>query len=93
MMTGDNRTKLQRRPSSLPVSLAPLGLSRVVASEFVGVGVTKFDLMVEDGRMPKPRRIDGRKVWDRRQLEEAFAELPIEGGDRETPNPWDGVSG
>ena len=50
--------------------------------------MTKFDLMVEDGRMPKPRRIDGRKVWDRRQLEEAFAELPIEGGDRETPNPW-----
>jgi hypothetical protein len=49
--------------------------------------------MVDDGRMPKPRRIDGRKVWDRRQLEEAFAELPIEGGDRETPNPWDSVSG
>ena len=41
----------------------------------------------------KPRRIDGRKVWDRRQLEEAFAALPIEGGDRETPNPWDSVSG
>ena len=93
MMTRDSGTKLQRRPSSLPVSLAPLGLSRVVASEFVGVGVTKFDLIVEDGRMPKPRRIDGRKVWDRRQLEEAFAELPIEGGDRENPNPWDSVSG
>jgi len=49
--------------------------------------------MVDDGRMPKPRRIDGRKVWDRRQLEEAFAALPIEGGDREAPNPWDSVSG
>ena len=92
-MTGDNGTKHQRRTSSLPLSLAPLGLSRVLASEFVGVGVTKFDLMVDDGRMPKPRRIDGRKVWDRRQLEEAFAALPVEGGDRETPNPWDSVSG
>ena len=92
-MTDGNGTKHQRRRSNLLLSLAPLGLSRVVASEFVGVGVTKFDLMVEDGRMPKPRRIDGRKVWDRRQLEEAFAELPIEGGDRESPNPWDSVSG
>ena len=92
-MTGDNGTKHQRRRSNLLLSLTPLGLSRVIASEFVGVGVTKFDLMVEDGRMPKPRRVDGRKVWDRRQLEEAFAERPIEGGDRETPNPWDSVSG
>jgi len=49
--------------------------------------------MVDDGRMPKPRRIDGRKVWDRQQLEEAFKALPVEGGDRETPNPWDSVSG
>ena len=92
-MTKRDEIKSQRRVSVLPVSLAPLGLSRVLASEFVGVGVTKFDLMVDDGRMPKPRRIDGRKVWDRRQLEEAFAALPIEGGDRETPNPWDSVSG
>ena len=92
-MTGDNGTKHQRRVSSLPLSLAPLGLSRIIASEFVGVGVTKFDLMVEDGRMPKPRRIDGRKVWDRQQLEEAFKALPVEGGDRESPNPWDSVSG
>ena len=92
-MTRRDETKHQRRFSVLPVSLAPLGLSRVLASEFVGVGVTKFDLMVDDGRMPKPRRIDGRKVWDRQQLEEAFKALPVEGGERETPNPWDSVSG
>lgn len=92
-MTRDEMEKRWFKISILPLSLPPLGLSRVFAAEFVGVGVTKFDLMVEDGRMPKPRRIDGRKVWDRQQLEEAFKALPVEGGDRETPNPWDSVSG
>jgi len=56
-MTRRDEIKPQRRASALLLSLAPLGLSRVLASEFVGVGVTKFDLMVDDGRMPKPRRM------------------------------------
>ena len=36
--------------------------------------------MVADGRMPKPKRIDGRVVWDRLQLDSAFAALPDEDG-------------
>jgi hypothetical protein len=41
--------------------------------------------MVADGRMPKPKRIDGRTVWDRVKLDEAFAAL-----DDGTPaNEWD----
>ncbi len=31
---------------------------------YIGVGVTKFDDMVASGLMPKPKRIDGRRVWD-----------------------------
>lgn len=61
--------------SCLPPSLAPRGLSRVQAAEYVGIGVTKFDELVTDGRMPKPKRIDGRTVWDRVKLDEAFAAL------------------
>jgi hypothetical protein len=34
--------------------------------------------MVKDGRMPKPKRIDGRNVWDRHQVDIAFAALPDE---------------
>jgi hypothetical protein len=34
--------------------------------------------MVADGRMPKPKRIDGRVVWDRLLLDTAFAALPDE---------------
>jgi hypothetical protein len=46
----------------------------------VGVGSTKFDEMVKDGRMPKPKRVDGRTVWDRIALDAAFTDLPDDGG-------------
>ena len=62
----------------LPLSLPPLGLSRVEAARYIGVSATKFDEMVRDVRMPKPKRIDGRKVWDRHQLDIYFAALPDE---------------
>jgi predicted DNA-binding transcriptional regulator AlpA len=76
------------RYNALPPNLEPLGLSREAAAQFIGVSVSKFDQMVEDGRMPGPKRIDGRKVWDRRRLEQAFVALPDEG----EANPWDAVA-
>jgi len=74
--------------SALPPSLAPRGLSRIQAAEYIGVGITKFDEMVGDGRMPRPKRIDGRKVWDRIKLDEAFASLDDEAGPK---NEWDSL--
>jgi predicted DNA-binding transcriptional regulator AlpA len=74
--------------SCLPSSLAPRGLSRFQAAEYIGVGVTKFDEMVADGRMPRPKRIDGRTVWDRIKLDEAFAALD---DDAMPKNEWDGL--
>jgi predicted DNA-binding transcriptional regulator AlpA len=50
--------------------------------------MTKFDEMVDDGRMPRPKRIDGRIVWDRIKLDEAFDALDDEGGPR---NEWDAL--
>ena len=69
----------------LPISLAPRGLSRGQSAAYIGTGTSKFDQMVEDGRMPKPKRVDGRKIWDRCGLDTAFEELPGEGD----VNPWD----
>ena len=51
-------------------------MCRLDAAAYVGVGTTKFDELVEDGRMPRPRVIDSRKVWDRRELDAAFEDLP-----------------
>ena len=76
------------RTSVLPPSCPPRGLSRVAAAEYIGIGVTKFDEMVADARMPAPRQIDARKVWDRLELDAAFAALPHEAA----VNPWDAAA-
>ena len=77
-------------PSRRPLVQPPvrLGLSRAEAAEYIGVGVTLFDQMVADGRMPRPKLINSRKVWQRQRLDEAFAELPEEGQDEESGSPW-----
>ena len=54
------------------------GLSREEAAMYVGVSAGKFDQLVGDGRMPTPRRIDRRKVWDVHDLDVAFDALPSE---------------
>jgi predicted DNA-binding transcriptional regulator AlpA len=78
-----------RRVSSLPPSLAPRGLSRVQAAEYIGVGVSKFDEMVRDGRMPRPKRVDTRTIWDRLELDEAFSALEQESAPAKR-SPWEG---
>ena len=63
------------------LSYPPRGLPRVEAARYVGVGPTLFDEMVADRRMPKPKRINSRVIWDRVELDIAFSELPSnEGG-------------
>ena len=54
------------------------GLSRVEAAMYIGISASKFDELVRDGRMPGPKRIDGRKIWDVRDLDVAFDALPGE---------------
>jgi len=65
------------------------GLRRVEAAAYVGIGATKFDQMVADGRMPKPKRIDGAAVWDLAQLDLAFDALPYDDSAfTEEDHPW-----
>jgi predicted DNA-binding transcriptional regulator AlpA len=65
-----------------------LGLSRVEAAEYIGVSARLFDELVQDGQMPQPKMIKSRRVWMRSKLEKAFAELPEDGQDKESANPW-----
>lgn len=60
------------------IAYPPLGMSREEAARYVGVGVNLFDQMVRDRRMPRPKLINSRTVWDRVKIEMAFAQL---GGD------------
>lgn len=75
-------TPTQDRRDVLPRSLPPRGLSRVEAAAYVGVSPGLFDQMVNDGRMPKPKKINSKPVWDRLRLDEAFAALPDDDADR-----------
>ena len=49
------------------------------------VSPSLFDAMVRDGRMPGPKVINTRTVWDRFALDRAFEALP----DRDSANQWD----
>lgn len=72
---------------ALPPNLAPRGLNRAAAAEYIGVSATTFDEMVRDGRMPGPKQINARKIWDVRALDAAFTALPSD----DDANPWDAV--
>ena len=78
---------MSKRAAALPLSLPPRGLSRTEAAAYIGVSPTLFDAMVADGRMPGPKRINSRTVWDRLKLDAAFDALP----DDSDRNPWDDV--
>jgi hypothetical protein len=55
---------------------------------YIGISPSKFDELVEEGRMPRPVKIDTRKLWDIRRLDLAFDALP---GEDSAPNSWEGV--
>lgn len=71
-------TRAANRPER---SYAPRGMRLEAAAAWVGFGRTKFLEMVEDGRMPKGKLVDGCRVWDRFRLDEAFDALPDSDGD------------
>lgn len=72
-------------------TIDPRGLSREAAAFYIGIGATLFDAMVNDGRMPKPKLINSRKVWDRKELDIAFDRLPNGAYPDDEANPFDGV--
>jgi hypothetical protein len=84
---------VKRAAAILPESLAPVGVTREQAAALIGVSATLLDRLIADGMMPDARLIYGRRVWDVREVVEAFRALPhrsepIDAG-RGEGNPWD----
>jgi hypothetical protein len=90
---------VERGPGALPADYkmntsrvySPRAFSREQAAAHVGVGTTKFEQMVADGRMPKPFAIDGRVVWCVYELDTYFDRLPRRDQNACTQsihNPW-----
>ncbi len=71
-----------------PAWFVPRGFSRTQAAAYVGVSPSLFDEMIKDVRMPSPRLINSRTVWDRIEIDLAFDALPR----KAEANPWDEVA-
>jgi hypothetical protein len=57
------------------------GLDESEAAVYLSLSPSFFRKLVELARMPRPRVIDGRRVWDVEELDLAFKLMPREGGD------------
>ena len=64
------------------------GLNRTEAADYIGISATKFGQLVQEKRMPKPKQIDGRYVWDVYALDSAFDELDRQNAASASENPW-----
>lgn len=69
-------------------AFSPRGLSRIEAAAYVGVSPNTFESMVKDGRMPRPKVVNRRRIWDRAGLDRCFDALPDTSG-RPSPKPVD----
>jgi predicted DNA-binding transcriptional regulator AlpA len=78
------------RQNALPPTLAPRLIRREAAAAYVNVSPTTFDEMVRDGRMPRPKRLAGRRrAWDVRALDAAVDDLDDCNNDND--DTWDNV--
>lgn len=76
------------RPQILARLPIVFGLGEQEAAASVGLGVTKFREMVTARRMPRPRKIDNRMIYDVDELREAFKSLPHDGEATEADRVW-----
>lgn len=79
------------RQHALPPTLPPRLISRKAAADYLSLSPNTFDVLVRNGRMPKPCILtDGRKAWDVRLLDKAIDELPLDGDDAGSEDDgWD----
>jgi hypothetical protein len=77
-------TKRKEVMSFLPIVF---GLGEAEAAAAIGISTTKFRSLVVEKRMPSPRRLDGRNIWDVDELRAAFKALP-HGDETEKPDSW-----
>lgn len=70
-----------KRLDILPQSLPPRGLNRIQAAAYIGISPSLFDRLILEKRMPKPKLIFARRVWDRQKIDIAFDQI---NGDNDT---------
>jgi predicted DNA-binding transcriptional regulator AlpA len=66
-----------------PCPRDPIGLSAEEAGAFIGVSASTFAKAVENGLMPAPFELFGRKIWSAAEIEAALNRLPRRGAGRQ----------
>lgn len=66
-------------PARQPRAVPRLFLSVEEAAQAMGCSKTLFLEMVEDGRMPRPRRMNSKRVWSVAELDAYGHALPEDG--------------
>ena len=59
------------------------GLDENEAAVYLSLSPSFFRKLVTQGRMPRPRLVGERRIWDVEELDLAFKALPREGGEAE----------
>ncbi|RWN61444.1 MAG: hypothetical protein EOR99_31015 [Mesorhizobium sp.] len=87
---------MKRASALLPDSLRPVGINRDQPAALIGIGPSLFDRLIIARKMPEPRPIAGRLIWDVEEVAAAFRALPhrcepVSSLDHTTPavNSWD----
>ena len=57
------------------------GLDESEFAVYLSLSPSFFRKLIAEGRMPRPRLVGGRRIWDVEELDLAFKALPREGGD------------
>ena len=57
------------------------GLSETEAAVYLSLSPSFFRQLVAQGKMPRPRVVGRRRIWDAEELDLAFREVPREGDD------------
>jgi predicted DNA-binding transcriptional regulator AlpA len=59
------------------ITIAPLAVDRETAAAICGVGASVFQAQVQQGGLPRARKINGRAVWLVSDLHAALQALPV----------------
>jgi predicted DNA-binding transcriptional regulator AlpA len=70
---------------------APRLLRLEGAANYLGMGRSKFQELVSDGRLPKPIHLDGMRLWDRQTLDSVADDLVAKSDEPGRPNSFDQV--
>ena len=67
------------RKAEAPRVTAPIGMDDESAAAHLSISRSHFRKLVNEGVMPRPRKLGKLRIWDREQLEQWFRELPVDG--------------